>query len=156
MTRVRTREPFSLIDSKSGDLFGLPPRAIGNNPLTSAASFLDTVEPKEKPAKATLTIDIKHWLAAIVWANTPGMKPLVPSGDFDATNLRMVSYLWLDSGAYYAIPACRDSKWQVVIDFDHGGVVLAESGCLYDDSTMAGIAVQSFEPFLQPIKGGIT
>ena len=44
--------------------------------------------------------------------------------DFDATNFLGVHYQVGPLGSLYdAVPGMRESKWNVVIDFDNGGVV---------------------------------
>jgi hypothetical protein len=58
--------PFSLVDSDH-NLFGLPPRAVGNMPLVSAAAFKAVAPVKTMPPKAILRVSVNLWLANVAW-----------------------------------------------------------------------------------------
>jgi hypothetical protein len=127
--------PFSLIGNDKY-LVGLPPRAISNLTLTSAASFLVTKPVKEVPDPATLHVSIKQWLAKIYWIKafttppTVGTPQLVTAGTAGVDTVTVAEYdltkgsgcLTMTLGAYVAMPMSFESDWSFAVDFSNGKV----------------------------------
>jgi hypothetical protein len=136
--------PFSLINSDQY-LAGLPPRAIGNLPLMSAASFKGQAPVKKSPAKATLHVTVKPWLAKMTWWSSiaPGhwfshpdlggqQVQTVGEGvemetvaEYDLTKgpgVSLTEKAGILTGTYLALPWSNEFAWSFVVDFENGEV----------------------------------
>ncbi len=139
--------PFSLVGSDQY-LAGLPPRAIGNLPLMSGASFKAVVPVKTYPGPGTLHVSVRPWLAKVAWwgmkdpahwfkaPNVGGQKAQpVGSGaafktvaEYDLTKGpgAMMVLNWAGpEGVYVALPWSNEFTWSFSVDFANGKVVPA-------------------------------
>lgn len=139
--------PFSLVGSDQY-LAGLPPRAIGNLPLLSGASFKTVVPVKTHPGPGTLHVSVRPWLAKVAWwamkdpahwfkaPNVGGQKlqsVAFAAGDetvaeYDLTKgpgaMPQSNWAGLE-GTYVALPWSNEFTWSFSVDFTNGKVVPA-------------------------------
>jgi hypothetical protein len=138
--------PFSLVKSDQY-LAGLPPRAVGNLPLMSAASFKAVAPVKKSPAKAKLHVKVKPWLAKVTWwSNTPqhwfrqpdvgGQHVQAVGGGVEAETVAeydltkgpggyAMQTAGTLTGMYLALPWSNEFVWSFDVDFANGRVVPA-------------------------------
>jgi hypothetical protein len=123
-------KPASLIDTAGkGYLFGLPPRAEGNLPLTSAGSFVALTKPTERPPKTRLTVSVEHQLAIIVWHAdffSPAGAPFDWPFDVHDEHLRVA--LPMETGEYEHASDYKSMTLSLDVDWDTGDVTLADDG----------------------------
>ncbi|TIC88085.1 hypothetical protein E8D34_07310 [Nocardioides sp. GY 10113] len=136
--------PFSLVGSDQY-LAGLPPRAAGNLPLVTAASFKALAPQKQYPRTARLHVSVTVWMAKVIWwSNAPahwfknpvGQKvqlvgegtALVRPGDYDLTRGPgdyPMQTLGVVTGSYIALPWSHEFSWAFDVDFAKGRVTPA-------------------------------
>jgi hypothetical protein len=135
--------PFSLV--KEQYLAGLPPRAIGNLPVTSAASFKAVTPVKRYPPAVKLHVKIKPWLAKVTWWSSTSPKHWFVKPDVGGRTVQAVgggltaetvaeydvakgpgAYAMLTagvvSGMYVALPWSNEFLWSFNVDFANGRV----------------------------------
>lgn len=137
--------PFSLLGSDQY-LAGLPPRAAGNLPLVTAASFKAVSPVKQYPGPARLHVSIQSSLAKVTWwdgATTPshwfkapqvGGQPtqvigpgaaLTRPGDYDLSRgpgVYPMTTAGVMTGTYVALPWAHEFSWAFDVDFASGKV----------------------------------
>jgi hypothetical protein len=139
--------PFSLVKSDQY-LAGLPPRAIGNLPLMSAASFKAVAPVKHSPAQAKLHVKVKPWLAKVTWWSMTAPRHWFGHPDLGGQQVQAVgggveletvaeydltrgpggyplATAGVPTGVYLALPWSNEFVWSFDVDFANGSVVPA-------------------------------